>query len=83
MKYNRRQDLESQRLENIWVEVFLKSFKILVCCIYRSGFTATQSFFVPEFQDSIEAAFDITPKIIVVGDINIDFLTLKRLPIVV
>ena len=66
LKYNRRQDLESQRLENIWVEVSLKSYKLLVCCIYRSDFIASQSLFVPEFQDSIEAALDITPNIIVV-----------------
>ena len=72
-----RNDLVSQRLETIWVEVNLKSFTVLVCCFYRSDFTATQSFFISELQDSIEAALDVTPHVILVGDI--DFLPLTNL----
>ena len=79
LKYTRRHDLESQRLETIWVEVNLKSFTVLVCCFYRSDFTATQSFFISELQDSIEAALDVTPHVLLVGDINIDFLPLTNL----
>ena len=72
LKYTqRRHDLESPRLETIWVEVNLKSFTVLVCCFYRSDLTVTQSFFISELQDSIEAALDVTPNVILVADINI------------
>ena len=79
LKYTRRHDLEIQRLETILVEVNLKSFTDLVCCFYCSDLTATQSFFISELQDSIEAALDVTPHVILVGDINIDFLPLTNL----
>lgn len=45
LRYKRRKDLEDSRLETIWVEIDLKSFKILICCFYRSDFNASQSFF--------------------------------------
>ena len=73
LKYIRCHDLKSQRLETIWVEVNLKSFTVLVCCFYRSDFYATQSFLFLKIPDSIEAALDVTPHIILVSDINIYF----------
>ena len=78
LKYTRREDLESQRLETVWVEVNLKSYNALVCCLYRSDFTASKSLFISELQESIETALDFTPYVILACDINIDFLTLTN-----
>ena len=76
IKYARREDLESQRLETVRVEVNLKSYNALVRCLYRSDFTASKSLFISELQESIETALDFTPYVILASDTNIDFLTL-------
>ena len=57
LKYTRCHDLESQRLETIWAEVNLKSFNVLICCFYRSDFTATQSFLFLNHQDNMPVCF--------------------------
>ena len=56
----------------------LKSYNALVCCLYRSDFTASKSLFISQLQESIETALDFTPYVILAGDINIDFLTLTN-----
>ena len=78
LNYTRREDLESQRLETVWAEVHLKFNNALVCCLYRSDFTASKSLFISELQESIGTALDFTPYVILAGDINIDFLTLTN-----
>lgn len=78
IKYIRRHDLEDARIETIWVELKLKDIKLLLCCLYRSDFTASQSIFITEIQNSIETALDYTPHVILTGDINIDFLNLTN-----
>ena len=78
LKYTRRGDLKSQRLETVWAEVNLKSYNALVCCFYHSDFTASKSLFTSELQESIETVLDFTPYVILAGDINTDFLTLTK-----
>lgn len=78
LKYKRRNELESPLIENIWVQIKLKSFDIIICCYYRSDFTVSQSIFITEMQASIEQALDLTPYIVLVGDINIDFLNMQN-----
>lgn len=73
LKYKRRTDLENPLLETIWVEIKLKSFDILLCCLYRSDFVVSPSNFITELQSSVEDALDFTPYVILTGDINIDF----------
>ena len=65
------------RLETIWIEIKLKSQTILICCYYRSNFIVSQSTFIAEIQPSIEQALDYTLNIILLGDINVDFLNLR------
>ena len=76
LKYTRREDLKIQRLETVWIEVNLKPCNALVCCFYRSDFTASELLFISELQESIETVLDFTPYVILAGKINIDFLTL-------
>lgn len=78
LKYKRRIDLEDARIESIWVEIMLKSYNILVCCFYRSDFIATPSNFITHMQPSIEEALDYTPYVVLVGDINIDFINMNN-----
>ena len=52
---------------------------LLLCCLYRSDFTASQTLFVTEIQNSIEMALDYTPYMILTGDINIDFSNLTNI----
>ena len=50
---------------------------MLLCCLYRSDFTASQTLFITEIYNSIEMALDYSPYVILTGDINIDFSNLK------
>ena len=79
LKYSRRQDLENPHIETIWLEIQLKNMNLLLCCLYRSDFTASQTLFVTEIQNSIEMALDYTPYVILTGDINIDFSNLTNI----
>ena len=74
LKYERHEEFEDPRLESIWIEVKLKMQNILICCFYRSDFNTSQSVFISSMQTSIEMAIDYCPNIILVGDINIDFI---------
>ena len=76
--YKRRLDLENIRLETIWVEIKLKSFNLLLCCFYRSDFFVSQPTFITDLQSSIEEALDYSQYVILLGDINIDFLNLRN-----
>ena len=74
LKYERHEEFEDPRLESIWLEVKLKMQNILICCFYRSDFNTSQSVFISSMQTSIEMAIDYCPNIILVGDININFI---------
>ena len=78
LKYKRRTDLKTPRVETIWIEVKLKSYNVLICCFFRSDFASSQSLFITEMQSSIEEALNFTPYVILTGDINIDFLQLTN-----
>ena len=78
VNYTPRPDLENQRLETIWVEITLKSQTILICCYYRSDFSVSQSNFINELQPSIEQALDYTSNVVLLGDINVDFINLSN-----
>lgn len=67
LKYRRRHDLENPIIETLWVEVNFKEINVLICCLYRSDYTASPSAFINELQNSIEIALDYTPYIILTG----------------
>ena len=78
LNYKRRPDLENHRLETIWVEIKLKSQIILICCYNHSEFIVSQSTFINQLQPFIEQALDYTLNIILLGDINVDFINLSN-----
>ena len=78
LNYKLRPDLENQHLETIWFEIKVKSQIILFCCYYRSDFNSSQSTFIRELQPSIEQVLDYAPNVILLGDINVDFLNLSN-----
>ena len=78
LKYCRRNDLENPRIETIWLDIQLKEIKMLLCCLYRSDFTALQTLFMTEIYDSIEMTLDYSPYVILTCDINIDFSNLTN-----
>ena len=48
LKYCRRHDLENPQIETIWLEIQFREIKMLLCCLYRSDFTASQTLFITE-----------------------------------
>ena len=77
--YKRRFDLENIQLETIWVEIKLKSFNLLLCCFCRSDiFFVSQLTCITELLSSIEEALDYSQYVILLDDINIDFLNLRN-----
>ena len=73
LKYCRRHDLENPQIETIWLEIQFREIKMLLYCLYRSDFTASQTLFITEIYNSIEMALDYSPYVIVSGDINVNF----------
>jgi hypothetical protein len=72
LKVKRRDDLEFENSEMIWVEIEFPNYKVLFCVVYRSP-GATQSLW-QNFEYSIEEAFNYTTNVIITGDLNIDLL---------
>ena len=68
----RRNDLEFNGGELIWLEVVFPRFKILVCAVYRSPGAVNN--FWENFHISIERAFESSPRIIITGDLNVNLL---------
>ena len=75
----RREDLETNIDECIWIEINLKHKRYLLCTLYRQR-DLTLNFW-NALESSISRAFDETDNVILNGDWNIDFL--KPLPQVV
>ena len=68
----RRNDLEFNGGQFIWLEVIFPRFKILVCAVYRSPGAVNN--FWENFDISIERAFESSPRIIITGDLNVNLL---------
>ena len=68
----RRNDLEFNGGELIWLEVSFPRFKILVCAVYRSPGAVNN--FWENLHISIERAFESSPRIIITGDLNVNLL---------
>ena len=76
LRANRRFELEPQDTECIWIEIENLTFNYLLCCIYRPP--NADSRFWHNISWSIEKAQEISDNIIIVGDLNIDFLNIPR-----
>ena len=76
LRANRRFELEPQDTECIWIEIENLTFNYLLCCIYRPP--NADSRFWHNISWSIEKAQEISDNIIIVGDLNVDFLNIPR-----
>ena len=76
LRVKRRVDLEPCNTECIWVEISGPTCNIFLCCIYRAP-NSDKSFW-NNMSWSVEKASDLSNKVIIVGDLNIDFLNIPR-----
>lgn len=76
LRVKRRIDLEPTNIECIWIEISDPTCNILLCCTYRPP--NCDNFFWRNLSWSIEKAYDESDKIIVVGDLNVDFLNIPH-----
>jgi hypothetical protein len=65
----RRNDLEFNGRELIWLEVIFPRFKILVCAVYRSPGAVNN--FWENFHISIERAFESSPHCVLIRASNL------------
>ena len=77
INWQRRQDLECDEIESIWIEIFIeKSRSILLSIIYRPPDTSKylHKNFKEIFDDTITTALAENKESILMGDINCNFL---------
>jgi exonuclease III len=70
----RRSDLEPANVECIWIEIENSTSNFLVYCVYRPPHADTT--FWTNFSWSVEKAGECSDKIIILGDLNVDFLNI-------
>ena len=72
----RRNDLEQQNREYIWIDICDPTCNILLCCTYILA--NSDNSFWKHFLWSIDKDSDNSNKIIIIGDLNVDFLNILR-----
>ncbi len=77
LSFKRRYDLENPIHEAVWIEVYLPQKSIILCTAYRPENIHTIDFW-NYLNYSIENAFDISNKLVIVGDLNVNLLSNKR-----
>ena len=71
VNYNRRHDLESNKVESIWLEIKLRNTKsFLVCSVYRPPSAKVD--WVDSFAEEIDKSLADFDEIYIMGDINFD-----------
>ncbi|KAK3087639.1 hypothetical protein FSP39_008683 [Pinctada imbricata] len=72
--FKRLHQLESQNTssEFVWIEIKSRSETYLLCTAYRAPNIG--DLFWTSFENSLDAAFDMNPNIIILGDLNVDLL---------
>ena len=68
----RREDLEFPNGELVWIELSFPRFKLLLCVVYRTHGAINP--FWDNFQSSVEEALNISPFVVITGDLNVDLL---------
>ena len=76
LSVSRRADLEPANIECIWIEIRDPTGNFLLCCTYRPR-NSDKSFW-RNLSWSIDKASDISNKIVIVGDLNVDFLNIPH-----
>jgi len=73
LQFKRRNDLEFDSVEMIWLDIKLPAYNLLLCTVYRPE-NATNTF-CNNFQYSIETALSYTPFVVITGDLIVNLLS--------
>ncbi|PJE77993.1 hypothetical protein CI610_03077 [invertebrate metagenome] len=76
LKVSRIVDLERPDTEILWLQIYLPEKSILIGTVYRSSFHTNQ--FWENLQASISDAVEISSNVILLGDLNVDMLTMSQ-----
>ena len=79
--WQRREDLEKDCLETIWIEIVVKNARpLLVCVLYRPPDTSKylDRNFESNFSDIINTIVSKNKKLILMGDLNADYLNTSK-----
>ena len=74
IQVRRRIDLEPVNVECIWMEIENPTSNFFLCCVYRPPTTDTT--FWKNFSWSLEKSNELSDRIIILGDLNVDFLNI-------
>jgi exonuclease III len=77
IQFERRQDLENDKVECIWIEILCKSSKnFLVCCLYKPPANSRYlpNYFNEHLRDMLSIATAGGKEIIALGDVNVNYL---------
>ena len=69
--FKRRDYLDNNSIENIWIEVQSLRNKLLLCLFYRPPNATTE--YWDAFEDRIEKASEENLDVIIIGDFNFNF----------
>ena len=70
---NNRTDIQTADIESLWIEILLENTSpLLICFLYRPPDSPTDWY--DKFQAEVECASSFSSNIILIGDLNIDFL---------
>ncbi|CAB4017796.1 Hypothetical predicted protein [Paramuricea clavata] len=77
IEWRRRQDLENDSVEIMWIEVFIKNSKRWLVAVYYRPSESSSYFpanFDETFNDTLRESANESKEIIILGDFNINFL---------
>ncbi|XP_057299539.1 uncharacterized protein LOC130630163 [Hydractinia symbiolongicarpus] len=76
INWKRREDLECEFLENIWIEICPEKAKhYLICCMYRPPDNSLHLHkkWKEYFQYTLETVNDLSLEVIIMGDLNVNY----------
>jgi len=73
LHFKRRNVLEFDSVEMIWLEIKLPAYNLLSCTVYRPE--NANSPFWNNFQHSIETALSYTPFVVIISDLNVNLFS--------
>ena len=77
--FKRLVNLENIHDETIWIKLFLPQKSVILCVVYRPEYNNIP--FWQRFDQSVEMALDVSSKVIIIGDVNENLLSSKKLSI--
>ena len=76
IKYNRREELETENLELMWLEIMRSnSSPIYVGVLYRKPSTLDIGNFFSALEENVDKVFNLSNNVILMGDFNCNMLT--------